>query len=469
MNALPTATISTTTPTTFCQGGNVWLTSSTGASYQWNNAAGPITGATNSTYTAIGSGSYTVKVTNVNNCSAISSPTAVTVNALPTAVITTTTPTTFCQGASVTLTSSTGTLYQWNNAAGSITVSTNATYVAALVGSYTVKVTNVNNCSATSTATAVTVNALPTATISTTTATTFCQGASVLLTSNTGTSYQWNNAAGPITGATNATYSATASGSYTVKVTNSNNCSATSIVTAVNVTTTVTWYQDLDGDSKGDAGVTQTSCSQPSGYVSVSGDACPTDANKFAPGACGCGNVETDSDNDLTANCIDTDDDNDGILDAADCAPFNAAIGSATVWYQNLDGDGKGDAGVTQTACSPPSAYVSVSGDGCPTDANKISAGVCGCGIAEGTCQTTAVVDLKSTEAIKIMPNPSLDQFNLILAESAIVSISTVEGKLVEIFSNVSDIKFGSEYAKGVYIIQIINGSTTQVIRIIKQ
>lgn len=82
---------------------------------------------------------------------------------------------------------------------------------------------------------------------------------------------------------------------------------------------------------------------------------------------------------------------------------------------------------------------------------------------------TTGVVDLKSTEAIKIKPNPSSDQFNLILAESAVVHIYTVEGKLVEIFPNATEVKFGSDYAKGVYVIQIMNGSTTQVVRVIKQ
>ena len=543
VNALPAANITTTTPTTFCTGGSVTLTSSTGILYQWNNAAGLIAGATAATYIATTAGSYTVTVTNSNKCSATSAPKVVTVNTLPTAAITTTTATTFCQGGSVTLTSSTGTTYQWNNAAGPIAGATNATYSAATTGSYTVKVTNANSCSATSAATAVTANALPAATITASGTTTFCSGGNVVLTTSGGTSYKWFNGTTLVGTAVN--YTATASGSYTVEVTNANNCKATSaattvtanglpvptitasgattfcsggnvvlttiagtsykwfngtaqVGTAVNYTaatagsytvevtnannckatsnaTTVTvssaiiWYQDLDGDGKGDAAVTQTTCTQPTGYVQVPGDACPADANKVAAGSCGCGNAETDTDSDLTADCVDTDDDNDGISDANDCAPLNAGIGAAKTWYQDTDTDGTGNTAVTQTSCTQPTGYVSVSGDACPTDANKITAGVCGCGIQEGTCPTTGVVDLKATEAIKIMPNPSSDQFNLILAESATIHIYTIEGKLVEVFPNATDIKFGADYVKGVYIIQIMNGSGTQVVRVVRQ
>jgi hypothetical protein len=35
------------------------------------------------------------------------------------------------------------------------------------------------------------------------------------------------------------------------------------------------WYADTDGDGLGDATITQTACTQPSGFVAVAGDACP--------------------------------------------------------------------------------------------------------------------------------------------------------------------------------------------------
>lgn len=63
VNSLPAApTITAGGSPTFCAGGNVTLTSSSGTSYLWS------TGATTASISAITSGSYTVKVTNVNGC-----------------------------------------------------------------------------------------------------------------------------------------------------------------------------------------------------------------------------------------------------------------------------------------------------------------------------------------------------------------------------------------------------------------
>jgi hypothetical protein len=241
VNTLPIATITPATATTFCQGGSVVLNANTGTglSYQWKLNGTNITGATTSTYTANASGSYTVVVTNSSTCSATSAATVVTVNALPTATITTATATTFCQGGSVVLNANTGTglTYQWYNNAGAVSGATSASYTATTSGSYTVTVTNASTCSSTSTGTVVTVNALPTSTITPATATTFCQGGSVLLNANTGTglTHQWRLNGTNITGATSASYTANASGSYAVVVTNTSTCSATSIATVVTV------------------------------------------------------------------------------------------------------------------------------------------------------------------------------------------------------------------------------------------
>ncbi len=57
-------------------------------------------------------------------------------------------------------------------------------------------------------------------------------------------------------------------------------------------TTAAVWYQDTDGDGEGDSGATETSCTQPTGYVAVAGDACPLDPDKTSAGICGCGKVE---------------------------------------------------------------------------------------------------------------------------------------------------------------------------------
>ena len=233
VNVQPTAAITTTTPTAFCAGGSVVLTASQGSSYKWMNGTAAITGATAQTYTATAAGSYTVEVTNAGNCKATSTTTAVTVNAAPTAVITTTTPTIFCVGGSVILTASQGSSYVWKNGTTTITGATAQTYTATTAGSYIVEVTNAGNCSATSTATTVTVNPQPTAAITTKTPTAFCAGGSVVLTASQGSSYKWMNGTTQV--GTAQTYTATTSGSYTVEVTNAGNCSATSTATAVTV------------------------------------------------------------------------------------------------------------------------------------------------------------------------------------------------------------------------------------------
>jgi len=73
------------------------------------------------------------------------------------------------------------------------------------------------------------------------------------------------------------------------------------------------------------------------------------------------------------------------------------------------------------------------------------------------------------TDAIKVNPNPSHDRFVLTVNQPSTVQVITAEGKLVETFSGVDGQSFGSDYAKGVYFVQISNGTTIQVIRVIKQ
>ncbi|MBB6005505.1 hypothetical protein [Arcicella rosea] len=99
---------------------------------------------------------------------------------------------------------------------------------AADAGTYKVEVTDIRNCVGSANVNVV-VDALPNATVSNTTPTTFCQGNSVVLSAVSGlTAYQWKKDGTNISGATAQTYTANASGTYTVQVTNNKNCSATS-------------------------------------------------------------------------------------------------------------------------------------------------------------------------------------------------------------------------------------------------
>ncbi len=219
VNPLPSVSITASGPTTFCQGGSVTLTASSGASYLWSN------GATTQAITVSSSGNYSVTVTNANNCSSTSQPTLVTVNPSPSAIISPSGPTTFCQGGNVVLTASAGSSYLWSNGA------TSQTLTVTQAGNYSVTVTNASGCTSASLATAVFVNTLPAASITPSGPTTFCQGSAVTLTASLGSSYQWSD------GSTSQSISVSQSGNYFVTVTNANNCSSSSAVTAVVVNT----------------------------------------------------------------------------------------------------------------------------------------------------------------------------------------------------------------------------------------
>lgn len=212
-----TPTIAASGPTTFCSGGSVVLTSSQASGNVWTNTG------TTSAITVSTSGTYAVTYTDANGCSATSAPTVVTVNTTPaTPTVTASGSTTFCTGGSVVLTSSQATGNVWSNSATSaaITVTTS--------GSYTVTFTDVNGCSATSSATAVSVSNAPIPTVSSS-ALEVCSGDTIILTSSPAQSYLWSN------NETTQSIAVTTSGSYTVTVTNANACDGAGASTPISV------------------------------------------------------------------------------------------------------------------------------------------------------------------------------------------------------------------------------------------
>jgi hypothetical protein len=238
------ASVTPSGPTVFCSGGSVTLNANTssGLTYQWKNNGTTIAGATASSYNVTTTGSYTVIETSSAGCMGVASqPVSVTGRSLPSATITPAGPTTFCSGGSVVLNAPTSAnkTYQWKKGVNLISGATLSSYTASTGGNYRVILTNtVTGCSKTTgSATVVTVNALPTATITPQGPTTFCAGGSVVLAANTGAglTYKWKKGTNFISGATLPNYTATIGGRYKVEVTNSNGCLKTSAAVTVTV------------------------------------------------------------------------------------------------------------------------------------------------------------------------------------------------------------------------------------------
>lgn len=214
---VPTVTASGST--TFCTGDSVNLSVDNAGQYSsfaWSNSANT------DDITVFASGTFTVTTTDLNSCTASSTPITTSVSATPQPTITVTGALSFCEGDSVVLTSSTGDTYLWSNGATTPAITVTAS------GNYTVSVTNTNIClgTGTSAATVVTVTPLPVAGFTSATAG-FGYAFDFTNTSTGGaTTYLWDFGDGNTSTAMAPSYTYTANNTYTVTLTASNgNCS----------------------------------------------------------------------------------------------------------------------------------------------------------------------------------------------------------------------------------------------------
>lgn len=183
-------------------------------SYVWTPG-----GETSNTKLVTTAGGYKVTVTNAAGCSA-SDSVYVNTPILTAPVITAGGATTFCMGDSVKLKS---------NKVGGNTWSTGANTDSIYVktgGTYTLTHNDGSGCGTTSATIAITVNALPNASISGQPA--FCQGASTtLMALPAGGTYVWSN------GGTSNTNVVSTADVFSVKVTDANGCKATASITTL--------------------------------------------------------------------------------------------------------------------------------------------------------------------------------------------------------------------------------------------
>lgn len=238
---LPNASITFQGTGAICQGDSILLSAPTGSglTYEWFKNGSSISGLTSGSIYVKQSGDYSVRITNSNGCTSNSSSTTITVNPLPTAIITAGGSTTFCDGGSVNLygTSGSGLSYDWLKDGISISGANSSSLNAMETGYYKLIVTNSSLCKDTSTSIQITVNPNPTAAITYSGNLVFCQGDSAVLQANTGTglTYQWLSYGFPISGETNENLTAYQSGSYSIKTTNGFNCFALSSTIVITV------------------------------------------------------------------------------------------------------------------------------------------------------------------------------------------------------------------------------------------
>lgn len=232
-------TITSITPTdVLCNGGNtgsvniVVSNGTTPYSYNWSNGITLITSNTQSTINNLQSSTYTVTVNDANNCKIT---TTVTLTE-PIAIITTFNVSNAACGqnnGSATATSSGGTgtlIYSWSNGANGQTADN------LIAGTYTLTITDVNNCKQTESISVSNVGA-PTATTAVALPI-LCNGGTggvnVTVSGGTGPyAYSWSNGTGSITTNLQSDISSITAATYTVTVSDSKNCIIITTVTLV--------------------------------------------------------------------------------------------------------------------------------------------------------------------------------------------------------------------------------------------
>jgi hypothetical protein len=194
VNALP-AKPTVTTPVTYCQYATPAALTATGTSLTWytvpSGGTGSITAPTPSTATVGTTTYYVTQTAAASGCSSLRASIDVVVNATPDSPLVTT-PVVYCQNDVATVLTATGTGLKWYTAAtggtGSSTAPTPATSTAGST-SYYVSQTSGFGCESKRSRIVVTVNALPAKPVTTTV--TYCQNATPVALTATGTNLVW--------------------------------------------------------------------------------------------------------------------------------------------------------------------------------------------------------------------------------------------------------------------------------------
>ena len=229
VNPLPTATLTVSGKTAFCEGGDITICAPLGFDkYVWN------TGETARCIVARTSGQYWCMVTNGNGCTNVSDTVRLNVTTVPGPSVAISGPTTFCEGGNVTLTAPAGfSSYSWKSDDASFSANTQSVTVSK-GGLYRVTVADaVSGCTGTSAEVDVVVNPSPKPELSVTGSVNFCAGDSVVVTAPSGyVSYTWVSTSGNSYGNTNRIV-ITATDTVTCQVVDVFGCAGASVALGV--------------------------------------------------------------------------------------------------------------------------------------------------------------------------------------------------------------------------------------------
>ncbi|HLP19299.1 MAG TPA: choice-of-anchor J domain-containing protein, partial [Chitinophagales bacterium] len=185
---------------TQCGGTATLNAANAGADFDWSD------NSTNQTLAVTATGTYAVTVTDANTCTA-TDEVDVTINTIPTVDLGN--DITQCGGSATLDAANAGADFEWSDN------STNQTLAVTATGTYSVTVTDANTCTATDEVD-VTINTIPTVDLGNDV--TQCGGTATLDAANAGADFEWSD------NSTNQTLAVTATGTYSVTVTDANTC-----------------------------------------------------------------------------------------------------------------------------------------------------------------------------------------------------------------------------------------------------
>jgi hypothetical protein len=151
-------------------------------------------------------------------------------------------------------------------------------------------------------------------------------------------------------------------------------------------------------------------------------DHCPDDPGKLAPGVCGCGVPDHDSDGDGTLDCAD----------GCPLDPSKRVAGMCGCGHAETDRDGDGAADCV---------------DDCPDDAHKTAPGACGCAASDPPGSQLTAADAVSCAHANLVHRYRFDGSGTQLSDSVGTAHGTIHGSRVQLGSGV--LTFSGESARG--------------------